>query len=300
MINANTVCAAAGLFADAVRILPEGVAPAAVNGRKQPSRVIDSTRILAKLYPQSAQRCDVRTGLHVARPLGRAVAAAMMVLALESVAFADPLAFAGASPHQGSIFNRVLRDQGTSATKDTRDFAGTATGQNRQLVSYSTDEAAGTIIVDTPNTYLYYILGGGKAVRYGIGVGREGFTWSGVQAITRKAEWPDWSPPAEMLNRQPYLPRVMAGGPGNPLGARAMYLGDTAYRIHGTNQPDTIGKHVSSGCIRMLNTDVIDLYARVNVGTKVIVLPNERQRALNQTVADRSSPTERRQASSLY
>jgi lipoprotein-anchoring transpeptidase ErfK/SrfK len=143
----------------------------------------------------------------------------------------------------------------------------------RQVVNYATAEAPGTVIVDTPNTYLYYVLGNGKAVRYGIGVGREGFTWSGVKAVDRKAEWPDWHPPAEMIARQPYLPRFMAGGPGNPLGARAMYLGGTIYRIHGTNQPSSIGKQVSSGCIRMLNEDVIDLYSRVDVGTKVLVLP---------------------------
>jgi len=143
----------------------------------------------------------------------------------------------------------------------------------RQIVDYPTREAAGTIIVDTPNTYLYYVLGGGKAVRYGIGVGREGFTWSGVRSVERKTEWPDWSPPAEMITRQPYLPRWMAGGPGNPLGARALYIGGTIYRIHGTNTPSSIGQNVSSGCIRMLNEDVMDLYNRVNVGTKVVVLP---------------------------
>jgi lipoprotein-anchoring transpeptidase ErfK/SrfK len=143
----------------------------------------------------------------------------------------------------------------------------------RQVVSYATAEAAGTIVIDTPNTYLYYVLGGGKAIRYGIGVGREGFTWSGVKTVERKAEWPDWVPPAEMLERQPYLPRFVAGGPANPLGARAMYLGGTVYRIHGTNQPGSIGKRVSSGCIRMVNEDVVDLYSRVNVGTKVVVLP---------------------------
>jgi lipoprotein-anchoring transpeptidase ErfK/SrfK len=147
----------------------------------------------------------------------------------------------------------------------------------RQIVSYATREAPGTIIIDTPNTYLYYVLGGGQAVRYGIGVGRDGFTWSGVQSITRKAEWPDWTPPPEMIARQPYLPRHMAGGPGNPLGARAMYLGGTVYRIHGTNAPETIGTQVSSGCIRLTNEDVSDLYARVNVGTKVIVLPKDRR-----------------------
>jgi lipoprotein-anchoring transpeptidase ErfK/SrfK len=145
----------------------------------------------------------------------------------------------------------------------------------RQVVDYRTTESAGTVIIDTPHTYLYFVLGNGKAIRYGIGVGREGFTWSGTQTVTRKAEWPDWTPPAEMIERQPYLPRFMAGGPTNPLGARAMYLGGTVYRIHGTNAPTTIGSRVSSGCIRLVNDDVIDLYSRVNVGTKVIVLPIE-------------------------
>ncbi|WP_316177864.1 L,D-transpeptidase [Bradyrhizobium sp. SZCCHNRI1009] len=147
----------------------------------------------------------------------------------------------------------------------------------RQVVSYSTREAPGTVVIDTPNKYLYYVLGSGQAMRYGIGVGRDGFTWSGVQSVTRKAEWPDWTPPPEMIARQPYLPRHMAGGPGNPLGARAMYLGGTVYRIHGTNAPETIGTHVSSGCIRLTNQDVIDLYSRVSVGAKVIVLPMERR-----------------------
>lgn len=146
----------------------------------------------------------------------------------------------------------------------------------RQIVAYQTREAAGTIVIDTPNTYLYYVLGDGRAIRYGIGVGRQGFTWSGTQSITRKAEWPDWTPPADMLARQPYPPRFVAGGPQNPLGARAMYLGGTVYRIHGTNNPSTIGGHVSSGCIRMTNDDVIDLYSRTAVGTRVVVLPAER------------------------
>jgi lipoprotein-anchoring transpeptidase ErfK/SrfK len=149
----------------------------------------------------------------------------------------------------------------------------------RQVVNYTTREAPGTIIIDTPHTYLYYVLGNGQAIRYGIGVGRDGFTWSGTQTITKKAEWPDWTPPPEMIARQPYLPRYMAGGPGNPLGARAMYLGGTIYRIHGTNAPGTIGTHVSSGCLRLINEDVIDLYSRVNVGTKVIVLPMTDRRA---------------------
>jgi lipoprotein-anchoring transpeptidase ErfK/SrfK len=148
-----------------------------------------------------------------------------------------------------------------------------ASNLRRQEVAFATKEPAGTLIVDTPNTYLYYVLGGGRAIRYGVRVGRDGFTWTGVQRITRKAEWPDWHPPPEMIDRQPYLPRFMAGGPGNPLGARAMYLGNTVYRIHGTNQPSTIGKFVSSGCIGMLNEDVSDLFDRVKVGTRVVVLP---------------------------
>jgi lipoprotein-anchoring transpeptidase ErfK/SrfK len=143
----------------------------------------------------------------------------------------------------------------------------------KQEVAYATKEPPGTLIVDTPNTHLYYILGNGRAIRYGVRVGRDGFTWTGVQKISRKAEWPDWHPPPEMIDRQPYLPRFMAGGPGNPLGARAMYLGNTVYRIHGTNQPSTIGKFVSSGCIGMLNEDVSDLFDRVKVGTRVVVLP---------------------------
>jgi lipoprotein-anchoring transpeptidase ErfK/SrfK len=143
----------------------------------------------------------------------------------------------------------------------------------RQEVAFATKEPAGTLIVDTPNTYLYYVLGGGRAIRYGVRVGRDGFTWTGVQKISRKAEWPDWHPPTEMIDRQPYLPRFMAGGPGNPLGARAMYLGNTVYRIHGTNQPSTIGQFVSSGCIGMLNEDVTDLFDRVKVGTRVVVFP---------------------------
>jgi lipoprotein-anchoring transpeptidase ErfK/SrfK len=157
------------------------------------------------------------------------------------------------------------------------DAAGLPSRFKRQVVDLRSTEAPGTVIIDTPNTYLYLVLGHGKALRYGIGVGREGFTWSGTQTVTRKAEWPDWTPPEEMLARQPYLPRFMAGGPGNPLGARAMYLGGTIYRIHGTNQPETIGGRVSSGCIRLTNDDVADLYGRVNVGTRVIVLPATRR-----------------------
>ena len=149
----------------------------------------------------------------------------------------------------------------------------------RQVVSYPSNEPAGTIVIDTSHAFLYLTLGGGRAMRYGIGVGRQGFTWSGTETIVRKAEWPDWFPPAEMVARQPYLPRFVAGGPGNPLGARAMYLGNTDYRIHGTNDPSSIGKHMSSGCIRLLNADVIDLYSRVGIGTKVIVLPNDQRQA---------------------
>jgi lipoprotein-anchoring transpeptidase ErfK/SrfK len=149
----------------------------------------------------------------------------------------------------------------------------------RQIVDYRTNEAPGTVVIDTAHTFLYLVMPGGKAMRYGIGVGREGFTWSGVKSIERKAEWPDWTPPPEMIHRQPYLPRFVAGGPSNPLGARAMYLSGSMYRIHGTNAPETIGEHVSSGCIRLVNEDVIDLYNRVHVGAKVVVLPGTRRAA---------------------
>ncbi|MGO9134794.1 MAG: L,D-transpeptidase [Methylovirgula sp.] len=142
----------------------------------------------------------------------------------------------------------------------------------RQEVEYSGPQRPGTIVIDTPHKFLYLVEKGGRALRYGIGVGRPGFTWSGVKTISRKAEWPDWTPPADMLKRRPDLPTHMAGGPENPLGARALYLGSTLYRIHGTNEPYTIGTNVSSGCIRMMNQDVEDLYGRVGVGTKVIIM----------------------------
>jgi lipoprotein-anchoring transpeptidase ErfK/SrfK len=141
----------------------------------------------------------------------------------------------------------------------------------RQVVYFRSTEAPGTIVIHTSDRFLYVVQGNGRALRYGIGVGRDGFQWQGLLKITRKQEWPDWTPPPEMIERQPYLPRFMAGGPGNPMGARALYLGATVYRIHGTNQPQTIGSAVSSGCFRLVNGDVIDLYERIPVGTKVIV-----------------------------
>ncbi len=142
----------------------------------------------------------------------------------------------------------------------------------KQLVDYVGKERPGTIVIDTPDKFLYLVEGDGKALRYGIGVGKPGFLWSGVKTVSAKREWPDWTPPDEMLQRRPDLPRHMAGGPDNPLGARAMYLGSTLYRIHGSNEPWTIGTNVSSGCIRMRNQDVIDLYDRVHVGAKVVVM----------------------------
>ena len=217
-------------------------------------------------------------------------AAAALAVALGSTAaLADPLGFAAPSNPFGSVFEQILRGPSDDAFAprpnlrrqeaarpsqgDSAEPVDLPANLRRQVVDYPSREAAGTIVIDTPHTYLYYVLGGGRAIRYGIGVGREGFTWSGVQSIARKAEWPDWNPPPEMIARQPYLPRFMAGGPSNPLGARAMYLGNTIYRIHGTNAPQTIGTRVSSGCIRLVNADVVDLYSRVNVGTKVVVLP---------------------------
>jgi lipoprotein-anchoring transpeptidase ErfK/SrfK len=164
-------------------------------------------------------------------------------------------------------------DEATFEAPADEEGAPVAERLRRTIVAYDSHEAPGTIVIDTGNTYLSYVLGNGRAVRYGVGVGREGFTWAGVQTISRKSEWPDWHPPAEMIARQPYLPRFMAGGPGNPLGARAMYLGSSVYRIHGTNDPSTIGKFVSSGCIRLTNEDVADLFSRVEIGTRVVVLP---------------------------
>ncbi|MEA2818544.1 MAG: hypothetical protein QOJ86_548, partial [Bradyrhizobium sp.] len=227
------------------------------------------------------------TMLHPYRLNTRRAAVALGALAVGVVAFSGS---AGAAPL--SLFPFILTPPVQAAPQlqapPQADEDGVAIEMparlKRQIVNYTTREAPGTIIIDTPNTYLYLVLGGGQAVRYGIGVGRDGFTWAGTQSITKKAEWPDWTPPPEMIARQPYLPRQMAGGPGNPLGARAMYLGGTIYRIHGTNAPGTIGTRVSSGCIRLTNEDVADLYSRVNVGTKVIVLPQERRADLGHVV----------------
>jgi lipoprotein-anchoring transpeptidase ErfK/SrfK len=159
----------------------------------------------------------------------------------------------------------------TVAVNPFSNFLALFTGVPRTVVPFQSRYSAGTIVVSTHERRLYLVLGNGQAMRYGVGVGKEGFTWSGTQTVTRKAEWPDWTPPEEMLRRRPDLPRHMRGGPDNPMGARAMYLGDTMYRIHGSNEPHTIGTATSSGCIRMTNDDVIDLYNRVRVGATVVV-----------------------------
>ena len=203
----------------------------------------------------------VRTG-----DLGRTLAAT----ALAAAAFFLASVFATAQ----QIDMNVVDQPGYQPTPEEEQLSGP---YERQEVFFRTAEAPGTIIIDTKSRFLYLVQPNNRALRYGIGVGRDGFQWSGLLKVSRKAEWPDWRPPAEMIERQPYLPRFMAGGPGNPLGARAMYLGTTVYRIHGTNQPQTIGGHVSSGCIRMVNDDVIDLYNRVSIGTKVVVLPADRR-----------------------
>jgi len=212
------------------------------------------------------------SGININSIMSRAIAAAAFASVIFSAAgaSAEPLSYAVPFNRQNPVFEQVKPRQ--ALPQDTPYATEAAARWRRQVVDFPSHEATGSIIIETRNTYLYYVLGNGKAIRYGIGVGREGFTWSGTQTISRKAEWPDWSPPPEMIARQPYLPRFMAGGPGNPLGARAMYLGGTVFRIHGTNDPTTIGGHVSSGCIRMTNEDVIDLYGRVNLGTKVTVL----------------------------
>ena len=209
-----------------------------------------------------------RTG----RPLALAAFAGLVIVSLPAAAAAQSYAPAAPDGYANAVFAPVLRDDtGASGVVESR--------LQRQMVDYATREAPGTIVIDTPNTYLYLVLGGGKALRYGIGVGREGFTWSGVETVSRMAEWPDWYPPAEMIARQPYLPRFVGGGPGNPLGARALYLGNSQYRIHGTNDPSTIGHNVSSGCIRLTNQDITDLFGRVKVGTRVVVLPQTARHA---------------------
>jgi lipoprotein-anchoring transpeptidase ErfK/SrfK len=208
------------------------------------------------------------------RTITSAVAlAAIGLAAFTASASGQQLGFAPFG-QQPTVFDSAIRQAPYEAIEEETGDVEIPAHLRRQVVAYNTREPAGTVVVDTANTYLYYVLGNGRAVRYGIGVGREGFTWSGTQTVTRKSEWPDWTPPAEMIERQPYLPRFMAGGPGNPMGARAMYLGNSIYRIHGTNQPSSIGQKVSSGCIRLLNEDVADLYSRVGIGSRVVVLPD--------------------------
>ena len=171
----------------------------------------------------------------------------------------------------GALPQRYAAPQGSDAATD-RIARSPDPQYARQEVAFSGSQRPGTIVIDTPSKFLYLVQPGGRALRYGIGVGRPGFAWAGLKSVSRKAEWPDWTPPAEMLARRPDLPRHMEGGPANPLGARALYLGSSLYRIHGTNEPHTIGQSVSSGCIRMMNDDVVDLYERVPVGTRVEVL----------------------------
>ena len=222
------------------------------------------------------------------RPVRDVCVAAFIAACLGgATALAQPLAMTDPTYDRGSFFQQIFpqRELQPLALPAEPAEAQTPAHLRRQTVSYPTHEAPGTIVIDSASTYLYYVLGGGRAVRYGIGVGREGFGWSGVRAISAKQEWPDWHPPAEMIARQPYLPRFMAGGVTNPLGARALYLGGTLYRIHGTNAPQTIGQRVSSGCFRMLNEDVIDLYSRVHVGTKVVVLPDTAPRSVRTAAA---------------
>lgn len=199
-----------------------------------------------------------------------------MKLALRATMFAAVVVGASFAPAAHAQFGRS-----PEITLDVPEEPGVIPDDNyevnpdfvRKVVFYRTHEQPGTLVVDTSERMLYLVMRDNLAMRYGIGVGRDGFRWKGQLKVTRKAEWPDWIPPAEMIDRQPYLPRFMAGGPGNPMGARALYLGGTVYRIHGTNQPHTIGEAVSSGCFRLVNHDVIDLYERVPVGTRVVVQP---------------------------
>jgi len=221
------------------------------------------------------------------RPRGLFLSAATPQQAAPQVAAPAPPTAAAPAPQPApgplqSFFRLMFPQQPVAYNQPTPGYAPSQNGDmanpqvdpryDRQVVDYRTDQPPGTVIVDTSHYFLYLVMEDGKAVRYGIGVGREGFTWSGVNTISAKREWPEWRPPNEMLERRPDLPRYMAGGEDNPLGARALYLGSTLYRIHGSNEPWTIGTNVSSGCIRLRNADIIDLYERVKVGTKVVVL----------------------------
>jgi lipoprotein-anchoring transpeptidase ErfK/SrfK len=193
----------------------------------------------------------------------------VMALAIASMGWTLPASAQYGTPEEWRRTTPTIqdRDPGIAAPPE----AEMDPAYRRQPVFYRTEEKPGTIIIDTSDRFLYLIQPNNVALRYGIGVGRDGFQWQGLLRVTRKSEWPDWTPPPEMIQRQPYLPRFMAGGPGNPMGARALYLGNTVYRIHGTNAPETIGHAVSSGCFRLVNDEIEDLYARVPVGTKVIV-----------------------------
>ena len=194
-----------------------------------------------------------------------------MCLAARTYVLCSLLLFAAALPAFAQYLGAPLVEDADPGVDHTGRAAEVVPELRRTAVYYRTEYPQGTIIVNTADRFLYLIMPNNVALRYGIGVGRAGFQWGGVHVITRKAEWPDWRPPPEMIARQPYLPRFMAGGPGNPLGARALYIGTTEYRIHGTNAPETIGQAVSSGCFRLVNDDVIDLFNRVAVGTKVVV-----------------------------
>jgi lipoprotein-anchoring transpeptidase ErfK/SrfK len=234
--------------------------------------------------PEIAQSCLATCAARRRRLVLAAAGLAITTCALPGTLAAQPHGYAREPSPSGPLSNLPAR----GATYE--EGAPLAEHLKRSVVTYNTREAPGTIVIDTGNTYLYYVLGQGRAIRYGVGVGREGFTWSGVQTISRKTEWPDWIPPAEMIARQPYLPRWIGGGPGNPLGARAMYLGSSIYRIHGTNDPTTIGQFVSSGCIRMTNEDVVDLFGRVNIGTRVVVLPKTHRRPVEAYAAAPERP----------
>ena len=204
------------------------------------------------------------------RLLGRVDGAGALMMAL-SVVVTMTATFAGLQPAAARSATETM-DIGDEPGRISSEEATITDGPfARQVVFFRSNEAPGTLVVHTSERFIYVVMGNSRALRYGLGVGREGFQWSGLVKISRKAEWPDWTPPPEMIARQPYLPRFMAGGPGNPMGARALYLGSTIYRIHGTNQPETIGHAVSSGCFRLANGDVIDLFDRVPVGTKVII-----------------------------
>jgi len=240
------------------------------------NRLIGQARSLGRWSPTAKSLSIFSIGGDRGTAFLQSVSATVRALLFARAVLAGAFAIAGViAPGALATAQQVAMAVDEPGAGPAPDEEQSGAASTRQIVPFHTNEVAGTIIIDTKSRFLYLVQTNNRAIRYGIGVGRDGFRWFGQETVSRKQEWPDWRPPQEMLGRQPYLPRFMAGGDGNPMGARALYLGQSVFRIHGTNQPETIGQAVSSGCFRLVNDDVVDLYDRVQVGTKVVVKQND-------------------------